>query len=324
MKRDVVGRWGLLALVGAGLFALYRTSPAESWDRAFVVKGAPLVVGDGTVARVELVPTTTTASTALALDVITDGDDIVTRVRLTESGTLHVHGAPKTAVIHRTLHVVPRGYVVIAAVLVLALAVLLPYAFRTPGTALGPWEALLTEPGGGYSLARVQLLLWFLPVAVLYAALSIVSRSFAPIDTQLTILLGLSGVTGTLGAATSPPLADTPIGVPRLTDVVHDWTDRGDITRYQYVLLSLVGACVLIIGFAQHLEFPHLPSQFLYLVAASQGTYLATKAVKAAQVADAGAAGARSASAAPVPAPAVLSPGPPAPPGPVAGSFTPR
>ena len=67
---------------------------------------------------------------------------------------------------------------------------------------------------------------------------------------------------GALAAAALPPVDLTPV-----------------------LLVSFVGACVLISGFLQNLEFPVLPQQLLYLVAVSQGTYLTTKAVKGPSVA---------------------------------------
>ena len=73
--------------------------------------------------------------------------------------------------------------------------------------------------------------------------------------------------------------------VPNLDagDLVSDWQGGGDVSRYQYLLVSLVGATVFTIAFLRTVRIPAIPEQFLYLIAASQATYLGTKAVKAAK-----------------------------------------
>lgn len=149
-----------------------------------------------------------------------------------------------------------------------------------------PWLNLLSEPGGGLSLGRVQLLIWFLPAAIFWGASSLIAHGPAPIDNQLAILLGLSGATTMLGAASNPKAADSAAETDlhfsdlHLSDLVQDWNSHGDLSRYQYLFLSLIGSLVLTAGFVQNLEFPEIPAPLLYLVAASQGTYIATKAIK--------------------------------------------
>jgi len=65
---------------------------------------------------------------------------------------------------------------------------------------------------------------------------------------------------------------------------VQDWKGSGDLSRYQCLLVSAFGAATMVVAFFRDMTFPDIPDQFLYLVAASQGTYLGTKAVKAIQV----------------------------------------
>jgi hypothetical protein len=134
-------------------------------------------------------------------------------------------------------------------------------------------------------------------------------------DTTLAVLLGLSGATTLLSTAASPPVASRPVTPTSSTpgvreqsppapfaiamlpamkvgeiqsfdarDLVTDWQGSGDISRYQYLLLSLVGATIFTIAFLRTVRIPTIPEQFLYLIAASQATYLGTKAVKAAKV----------------------------------------
>jgi hypothetical protein len=78
--------------------------------------------------------------------------------------------------------------------------------------------------------------------------------------------------------------SDIPNLDPR--DLVSDWQGGGDVSRYQYLLLSLVGATIFTIAFLRTVRIPAIPEQFLYLIAASQATYLGTKAVKAAKASE--------------------------------------
>jgi hypothetical protein len=181
------------------------------------------------------------------------------------------------------VQVQPVGRVAWSALLLAIIAILLPYALGgSAGGIDGGWYRLLSEPQGGYSLSRVQMFVWFLPTAILYGALSLVQQGFVEITAQLALLLGLSGATAILGTASSPSAVASRASVaPDLRDIVNDWNDHGDLSRYQYLLLSVVGAAVMIVAFWRKLEMPTVPPALLYLVAGSQGTYLATKTVKA-------------------------------------------
>ncbi len=176
--------------------------------------------------------------------------------------------------------VVERSTLYVAMIALLGIAIAGPFAIAS-NEVRRPWYRLLSEPAGGLSLGRVQFLIWFLPAAVFWGAESLVAHGPAPMDMQLAVLLGLSGATTTLGAASNPKAADdSDDAAMHLSDLVQDWNCRGDLSRYQYLFLSLIGSLVLSVGFLQHLEFPAIPVPLLYLVAASQGTYIATKAIK--------------------------------------------
>lgn len=230
-----------------------------------------------------------------------------------------------------------RGYAV--AVAVLALFFGLPM-IMFGHTQLG--RHLLSEPGGGYSLGRVQFLIWFLPALVIYVVLSVPLLRFAPVPNTLWILLGLSTATSAISAAVSgkpsaskktlsqqaadfgnslkaslqkaaasggataqdaqqmsasvdafvksvqessvaqmeaAPPDDTPPAYS-LRDTVEDWTGNGDASRYQYLILCVVGAVTLVVTFLKSWTVPDLPEQFLYLVMTSQAAYVGVKAVK--------------------------------------------
>lgn len=211
------------------------------------------------------------------------------------------------------IHLIPRSHALAAAVAALLLLISVPgLLLRKTGS---PWYSLLAEPGGGFSLSRVQLLLWWAAAFVSYSALSLPVCSFIPLTPQFAVLLGLSAATTVLGGALSPSAAQastsTPVSTPTLSspppapqppfrpersaasprtsevpppdpaDLVSDWRGNGDVTRYQYLLLSLVGAILLLLTVARELTLPSIPEQFLYLLAISQGTYVAAKGVKA-------------------------------------------
>ncbi len=215
------------------------------------------------------------------------------------------------------VNVVPSWCAWITAIGAFLVLLLLPAALfpsnavDVSGRPVSAWYSLLSEPGGGFSLARVQLLVWFVPAICMYAALSIPLHQFASLPAHIAVLLGLSGATTLLGAAANPrpapstgpaptkpggsvaPFPPSPDGsaapsiaskaeVPRpnLADLVRDWQDQGDLSRYQYLLLALIGAVILVVRFFDDFSWPDLPKEFLALVGASQATYLGTKAVK--------------------------------------------
>jgi hypothetical protein len=274
---------GGLGLV-AGLGCIVATVLAGSGRLPRVLEGAPLVVGEDISDAVLLangkqpelrlrIDNVGTEKAAIAID-----RPWFAEVQLTHtSGTLE----------QRRLTVLPASLGLTAALGLVMLLIALPYLILPPRTQtsdgdLDPWMYLLSEPAGGLSLSRVQLLVWFVPAAAMYAALSIPERNFAPLTPTVVMLLGLGGITTVLGAATTPtkPAVPTAPAVPQLGDLVQDWNGRGDLSRYQYLVLSILGALILVATFIERLAFPDLPAQFLYLVAASQSTYLATKAVK--------------------------------------------
>lgn len=242
------------------------------------LSGAPIGLdADAASARVDYPPGGSARSGSLQLS----GDPPA--VRLSDLGRATVTVTLKDGrILSYGAFVVDRGWLYGALAVLAALVLVAPYAFGTSfGMGRGPWSYLLTEAGGGLSLGRVQFVIWVVPATLLYLAISIVGHAPAPIDSQLAILLGLSGATTTLGAASNPRGSDTePETPPRLADLVQDWDGRPDLSRYQYLFLSTIASLVIVAAFFQNLQFPAIPTPILYLVAASQGTYVATKAVK--------------------------------------------
>jgi hypothetical protein len=218
------------------------------------------------------------------------GDDgaVSTRVRLPQGGNYSVKvWLQNAAPVSRIVRVQPARRLWLMVLIFCLIALAVPYALQDPAKpGPGAWYHLLSEKMGGYSLSKVQLFIWFLPAAILYGALTFTLRAYVEINMQLSLLLGLSGATTLLGTASSPPTARGANGTavaPDLSDMVSDWDSNGDVSRYQYLLLSIFGAVGMVASFGRQLEMPAIPTQLLYLVAGSQGTYLATKAIKAAR-----------------------------------------
>jgi len=189
------------------------------------------------------------------------------------------------------VRVLSRGWFVAGAAGVLLVLLGIPYLLRVgestvdaKGNPIGPWYYMLSEPKGGYSLARVQLLVWFIPAILIYGGLSLALTRFAPLDGTIAVLLGLAGATTLLGTAANPSKATSEAGgevePPALADLVTDWYEHGDLSRYQYLILSVIGAATLLAAFLKDFIIPEIPQQFLYVVGASQATYVGTKAVK--------------------------------------------
>lgn len=257
------------------------------------------------------------------------------------------------------------------------------------GRAVSPWYYMLSDPTGGWNLARVQLTIWFFPIFALYTAFSIRDNQLVAMSQSTAILLGLGGATSILSAAMTGPTAPTtaarssPPGAPtaapqspapdlaevaaaasspaqssdpyltilqayhdaatilkstdadpntqtkalqsfvavaptllalqsrgttaatvmapeagasssgeksavsalvwprpNAVDLVTDSTGHGDFSRYQYLLLCLLGAGLSLVHGIGTGTMPDLPNEFLYLIGASQTAYLGTAAIK--------------------------------------------
>ena len=144
------------------------------------------------------------------------------------------------------------------------------------------WIYLLSERGGGLSLGRVQFVIWFGLGFVMEAVLSIPVRALAPVNDTMVLLLGLGGATAILGAAATPKAgaATNASTTATLSDLVEDWSQNGDLSRYQVMVLTLFVAAGALLAFFNTLSTPTIPAPLLGLISASQATYLGTKAVK--------------------------------------------
>jgi hypothetical protein len=260
--------------------------------REHVIVGMPLTVGDGDVVKAESSTVTDSkipdCQKCLRLEPVTRDGGSVMRIRFPRTGDQTLTVTRKDTTVIREISVASRSDLFwnLAGLLLLVLVlppVFFPRETSTPKSWI--WTSLLTEAGGGLSLARCQLLLWYIPVAVIYLGTSLACHRLLPFDGTFATLFALSGVTSLVGTATSPDLSQrSSDSTADLRDLIEDWGSRADLSRYQYLFLSLGGVGILIGSFFENLEIPELPTQFVYLIAASQGTYLAVKAVKTSRI----------------------------------------
>lgn len=279
----------LLVFVGIGLLLFVVLSTRSPRDSVAAFVGARVSLGKGVQ---QAVPPGSTQPLPLETESDASGKK-ESFARFNSTGpvsvTVTLEGGGSTI---RGLDILPRRWFWIAGLGVLLLLLGIPYVLEagkgvrdTSAIPVKPWYYLLSEAAGGYSLARVQLLIWFAPAVVLYGGLCVSLHQFVEIDTTMAVLLGLSGATTLLGTAANPPAAavpqpGAPVEPPKLSDLVTDWRQHGDLSRYQYLLLSIVGAITMVAAFAASFRLPAVPQQFLVLLGASQATYVGTKAVK--------------------------------------------
>ena len=155
------------------------------------------------------------------------------------------------------------------------------HASSALGGAFSALAATVSEKGGGLSLARVQMLLWFAIAFAMFSALCVPLLGIPDVDASLAELLGLSGLTTVVGTVTSPPPAagaETP--QPSFRQMIEDWEGALDVTRIQHLALAVVGAFGIVTAFLSTMRVPIVPDGFLTLLGASQATYLGTKAAK--------------------------------------------
>ncbi len=276
----------LLVLAGIAVLILVVVSTRSASDRVAGFVGARVSLG-------KRVQAATVGSKTLALETETDASGVIESfARFDSTGPVSVKVTRDGGTTDLELDILPRRWFWIAGLGIFLLLLGIPYAVEagkgardTLGNPVRPWYCLLSEAAGGYSLARVQLLIWFAPAVVLYGGLCVSLRRFVDIDATMAVLLGLSGATTLLGTAANPPSAavpqpGAPVEPPKFSDLVTDWRQQGDLSRYQYLLLSIVGAVTIVAAFVSSFRLPAVPPQLLGLLGVSQATYMGTKAVK--------------------------------------------
>lgn len=139
----------------------------------------------------------------------------------------------------------------------------------------------------GYSLARVQMLFWFLLITGGYLYISFVAGQWMNVMNGATLaLLGISGAaTGAAltvdsnrprdatGALPPPP----PASGSFLRDIASDGNNNIQLPRVQMIMWTLILGGILIWTVATKLEFPNFDGSLLALAGIVNGVYVALK-----------------------------------------------
>lgn len=148
------------------------------------------------------------------------------------------------------------------------------------------WTYLLMEPDG-LSVARLQLVLLFVPAAVVYLALAFPLHQFPHIPDSIWQLLGIGGASAALSTlitpaapagATGTDLVEVP--TPSVTDFFQESDGYGDISRYQSLVMCVATAVVFVVSFFDTWQVPAIPNQVLQLLGTSLAVYLGVKGIK--------------------------------------------
>jgi len=178
--------------------------------------------------------------------------------------------------------VIDREYGLYAGIAGLVVFFALLFLAKSEEPGMKPLWMAISEKDGSLSLGRAQLLLWFVPAVVIFCALSVPLLEIPRIEGTLAVLFGLAGLTRVVGGAANPPIKDEKPVEPELGQLITGWDEGVDVTRVQYLAISVVGAIVLLAAFASDMRAPPIPEGFLALIGASQAAYLGSKAVSTA------------------------------------------
>jgi hypothetical protein len=128
-----------------------------------------------------------------------------------------------------------------------------------------------------YSLALVQMAVWFFAIMTSWLLLYVVRHSFNTISDTLVLLMGISAGTGIGGVAIDtnrPRPAKQSQGFIR--DIVSD--DYGvSFHRFQIFAWTIVLVAVFVRQVTAYLTMPEFNSSLLVLMGISSGTYLGVK-----------------------------------------------
>lgn len=131
-----------------------------------------------------------------------------------------------------------------------------------------------------WSLAKTQLALWTLVIAILYFLIWIISESTPTTNTTVLALLGIAF--GTTAAAALKPSDKKTVAVQKsnfLLDLVDDGSGAS-IHRFQNVVFIIVFLCIFIGGTYRSLEFPEFDATQLLLLGISSAGYVGMKFLK--------------------------------------------
>ncbi len=283
--RTAIGVVFVLIVSGAGLFcsALLARRYGGEASAPIVFVGEKIVLASATTAATCTSASDPKQSMSCRFAVeTTQGAATQPTLTLLEFGTHLVTSTVGGQTVTTTWRATPIWTALPAMLGIVILMLFAPSIIRTAsGDTTFTWMHLLSEPGGGYSLSKTQLAIWWVPAMVITGAILAIKLDGTNLPASFAVLLGLSSATGALGVAASPRMIAEKTTPNALTDLVKDWQDTGDFSRYQYLMLSVVGSASVIIAFILEARLMEIPTELLALIGASQTTYLATKAIKA-------------------------------------------
>lgn len=175
-----------------------------------------------------------------------------------------------------TIILVRKSWFIISIVIIAALFILfLVLAARSDILReVGP------NPDAGrkaYSLALVQMAIWFFVIISSWLLLYVVKHTFNTISETLLILMGISAGTG-IGGVVIDTNRDTPVKQSRgfLKDILSD--DQGiSFHRFQIMAWTIVIVAVFVRQVISYMKMPDFDSSLLILMGISSGTYLGIK-----------------------------------------------
>ena len=175
-----------------------------------------------------------------------------------------------------TLVLINKTWFTVSIIIIVALIVL--FLFLAAKTNIlrdvGPNPDVGKKP---YSLALVQMAVWFFAIMTSWLLLYVVRHSFNTISDTLVLLMGISAGTGIGGVA-----IDTNRSRPAkqsqgfIRDIVSD--DYGvSFHRFQIFAWTIVLVAVFVRQVTAYLTMPEFNSSLLVLMGISSGTYLGVK-----------------------------------------------
>lgn len=175
-----------------------------------------------------------------------------------------------------TLVLVSKSWFIVSIIIIAALLILfLVLAVRSDILRdVGP------NPGVGrkaYSLALVQMAIWFFVIIASWLLLYVVKHTFNTISETLLILMGISAGTG-IGGVVIDTNRNTPVKQSRgfLKDILSD--DQGiSFHRFQILAWTIVIVAVFVRQVISYMKMPDFDSSLLILMGISSGTYLGIK-----------------------------------------------
>ncbi|MEJ1242525.1 hypothetical protein WBG78_30535 [Chryseolinea sp. T2] len=138
-------------------------------------------------------------------------------------------------------------------------------------------------PDYRWSLAKTQLAVWTITIAILYFLVWVISEGIPVINTTVLALLGISfGTTAAASLQKSPKTSEPSLKSNFLIDLIDDGSGPS-IHRFQNVVFIAIFLCIFISSTYTKLEFPEFDTTQLLLLGISAAGYVGIKFLKEGQ-----------------------------------------